>query len=158
VTYLGVDPGHSGAAVSLADDGLTVLAAWRWTPRVLETQDGRVLAYSAPHQIAAVIGPHAVAAVEAPYVGLSHRGSLSLAEWTGGFLSGLDVGEILRPTAAEWRAKVLHVGRVRRAPAKALALRAAALHARGLPWLDDHVAEAWCLARFAWGWARRGGA
>ena len=141
-TLVGVDPGRTGAAVWLGDDGRTVLRVQRWR----DLDDPPVLEVTAP----------ALVAVEAQYVGRGAHASLRLAEWTGGLVSRLPPGvEVLRPVAATWRAAVLRVGRVRRADAKRHALTAA-LYSLGEPLETVDACEAWCLARYAWGvWRAR---
>lgn len=144
MTYVGIDPGRTGAAVAVGDDGLTVVWARSW--RALDVP---------PDDLPIRSGD--VVAVEAQYVGLGAHSSLRLAEWTGGMLAGLprDVG-VMRPLATTWRAKVLRQGRLTREAAKEAALVLCHRHAIGMPaelaWLVD-VAEAWCMARYAWGWS-----
>lgn len=142
MTYAGIDPGQTGALVEIGADGHTVVRWVEWR-RERVPPDGVLADLSAE-----------VVAVEAPYVGPGARASLTLAEWTGRLLAQMPAGPtVVRPTAAQWRPKVLRAspGRVE---AKALALRAAA--SCGLVGVSDHVAEAWCLARYAWGWDQAG--
>lgn len=146
--YFGIDPGQTGAAVAVAGDGLTVVAvrAWRRHP--------------IPPGLADLVEPGDVVAVEAQYVGPGAHASLALAEWTGRLLEQLPAGcAILRPLATTWRARVLRRGRVSRSEAKGLAIAACRAHAIGLaPELASKpdVAEAWCMARYAWGAALAG--
>ena len=138
--YLGLDPGQSGALVEVASDGRTVVAWRQWRRE-----------RTPPRDLLSDLGAETVIAVEAPYVGRGARASLVLAEWTGAVLAQIpeDV-TVLRPTAQQWRAKVLRAN-PDRASAKRLALRAA--ETVGWVGVPDHVAEAWCLARYAWGWS-----
>lgn len=140
--FVGIDPGQNGAAVVVGADGRTVLEEQRWTkartpPAITVVQPGDVVALEAQH----VAGPHA---------------SIVLAEWSGRLLASLPDGAVvIRPLATSWRAKVFRSGRMRREPAKRLAIAAATKHAAGIGTPITHdVAEAWCLARYAWGWAQ----
>lgn len=139
---LGVDPGRTGAAVELADDGRTALRVWTW-------QDQDV-----PPRLDL---PVVLTAVEAQHVGRGRASSLALATWTGRLLEQVR-GELLRPHPATWRAAVLGVGRLRRADAKSAARRACEIYALGEGLPTDDACEAWCLARYAWGVSRRPGA
>jgi hypothetical protein len=141
IGYLGIDPGQTGAAVLVAEDGETVLGLQRWSdaktpPMVLPELilNARVVALEGQH----VAGPHA---------------SLVLAEWSGRLLATLPSGlPVLRPLATSWRAKVFRCGRLQREPAKRLAVRAASpfLLAFNPELRVTHdLAEAWALARYA---------
>lgn len=146
--FVGVDPGKSGAAVEITTDGATVIRVVRWAR-----------AETPPDTLAALLrdlGPGDVVAVEQCYVGPGARASLTLAEWTGRLLAEIPADvEVLRPLAAQWRAKVLRSARLGRTDAKAAADRAARL-GTGTDVLTGHSSEAWCLARYAWGWSMRG--
>lgn len=136
--FVGIDPGQTGACVVVGDDGLTVLDQQRWSrcrvpPLLTVVEAGDVVALEAQH----VGGP---------------RASLVLAEWAGRMLATLpEPIVLLRPLATTWRAKVLRNGRLQREPAKRLAIAAATPYLPG-PVTHD-AAEAWLLARYAWGWA-----
>lgn len=141
----GIDGGQTGSAVRIDFDGLTALEVVEWRRR----RDPPLLP----------IEPGDVVALEAAYVGESEHSALSLQLWRGkliGTLPGMGRGvHLLEPLATTWRAKVLRRPRLRREEAKKLALDMARLHARGLPeTYEDHTAEAWLIARYAWGWAR----
>jgi hypothetical protein len=147
--YAGVDPGKTaGACVVIGDDGARVLAVQYWegaeTPPVLSCLDG--------------VG---VAALELPYHGEDPHAALVLAHWCGWMHRDLHAAgiEVAQPLAVSWRAKVLRIGRVTRAVAKAKAIDAAQKHAIGMPpefRESPDVSEAWCLARWCWGWVRAG--
>lgn len=136
--FVGIDPGQNGACVVVGDDGRTVLDQQRWMkhriPPLIEIiEGGDVVAFEAQH----VGGP---------------RASLVLAEWSGRMLATLPPNiTILRPLATTWRAKIFRQGRLQREPAKRLAIAAALPYVPGT--VTHDVAEAWCLARYAWGWA-----
>jgi hypothetical protein len=143
--FCGVDPGQTGAAVWLADDGLTVLHVEYWVDALT------------PPRLPVL--PTEVVAVEDQYLGKNARSFATLVRWTERLVVGLPDGVLLvRPLATTWRAAVLRRARLGRTAAKRVALEAVRLHARGMPeefaGLPD-VAEAWCLARFAWGWAAK---
>lgn len=142
----GLDPGQTGACVVVGDDGLAVLAVQNWegekTPPALSCLEG--------------VG---LVALELPYAGEDFHAALVLAHWCGWAHRDLHAAgvEVVQALAVTWRAKVLRIGRVTREVAKAKAIDAAQKHAVGLaPELAalPDVAEAWCLARYAWGWAR----
>ncbi len=146
--FVGVDPGKAGALVEVAPNGATVVAVHRWS-RCAVPPDAVLL-----HLAGLRAGD--VLAVEQGYVGPGAHASLVLAEWTGRLLAGVPPGvEVLRPLATTWRAKVLRAARLGRADAKAAADRAAAI-GTGAGELSGHSSEAWCLARYAWGWSMRG--
>lgn len=136
--YAGIDPGQTGHCVVIGKDGCTVIAEQGWRrlriPPVLTIlEPGDVVALEAQH----VAGPHA---------------SLVLSEWCGRLLATLPSGlVILRPLATTWRAKVFRNGRLQRGPAKQMAIRAATPYFPEPPGHDR--AEAWAMARYAWGWA-----
>jgi len=132
--------------VAVGDDGLTVSAYLSW--RDLD------------HPPALAVLDEDIIAVEAQYVGPGAHASLRLAEWTGALLASLPPGcRILRPLATTWRARVLRRARMGRKEAKRAAIAACVAHSSGLPAgvsaLPD-VAEAWCMARYAWGAERAG--
>jgi len=151
---VGIDPGMTGAAV-VVDHECSVIDVQTWrrspTPPILE-----------------IVRPGDVVAVEQPYVQLSPASALKLSEWIGRLLATLPIDVImLRPLASTWRAKVLRAGRIKRDPAKKLAVHAAMPYLREFadkeecppPWLPTHtaqvshdLAEAFLIARFAWGW------
>lgn len=136
--YVGIDPGSTGACVVVADDGRTVLDQQRWW------------GHKVPPRLT-IIEPGDIVALEAQHVGRGNRSSLTLAEWAGSLIATLPEGiTLLRPLATTWRARVLRQGRLQREPAKRLAIAAATPHLPG-PVTHD-AAEAWCLARYAWGW------
>jgi hypothetical protein len=58
---------------------------------------------------------------------------------------------VVRPLASQWRAKVLRQN-PRRDAAKRLAIAAAGPHLPAEFVDDPDVSEAWCMARWAWGW------
>lgn len=140
--FWGIDGGQTGAAVRLADDGLTALEVHEWRRRKL------------PPRLP--IEPGDVVALEAAYVGENPDSALKLQLWRGILIGGLPEGvHLLQPLATAWRAKVLRRSRMRRELAKDTAMSVAREHARGLPAeYEDHTAEAWLIARYAWGWAR----
>lgn len=140
--FWGIDGGQTGAAVRLADDGVTALEHIPWKRR------------KDPPRLP--IEPGDVVALEAAYVGENEHAALALQLWRGILIGRLPEGvHLLQPLATSWRAKVLRRPRMRRELAKETAMEAAKLHARGLPdEYEDHTAEAWLIARFAWGWAR----
>lgn len=137
--YVGIDPGQRGAAVVIGDDGVTVIEHQVWArqktpPAITVVRPGDVVALEAQH----VRGPHA---------------SIVLAHWCGMLEATLPEGiTLLRPLATTWRARVFRAGRMRREPAKALAVQAATQYFAEVPGHD--LAEAWALGRYAWGWAR----
>jgi hypothetical protein len=143
--FAGCDPGQTGACVVVDEDGETVLAVQTWEdaelPPALTILDGVV-----------------VLALEEQYIGPGAHASLTLAAWSIRMLDSLPSSiQVLRPLATSWRAKVFRGPRLRRAAAKRKAIEAAS------PYLVDHVAkvtpdvaEAWAMARYAWGWATQG--
>lgn len=138
--FVGIDPGQTGHCVVIGDDGSTVLAEQGWRklripPVITILEPGDVVALEAQH----VAGPHAC---------------LVLAEWCGRLLATLPAGiTVLRPLATTWRAKVFRNGRLQREPAKRVAIAAATPYlSAGTPVTHDR-AEAWAMARYAWGWA-----
>jgi hypothetical protein len=150
----------------VADDGQTVLAVQQWSaaprpkPRRLETD--RLFAMRVaewersirPPRLTVLSGVRALA-LEAQHVDGPHA-SLVLAQWCGGLLAHLPPDLVVtRPLATSWRAKVLRCGRLRREPAKRLAIAAATpwLAAFGMTEISHDVAEAWCMARFCTFWA-----
>lgn len=136
--FWGVDPGISGAAILLDHDGLTAL----WHVRC-----------RGPVPPALPLVPGDVVAIEAQHARAGRPGSLALSEWCGRLLAALppDV-VVLRPHPATWR-RVIGASGLRRAQAKARAVRAAREHGRGLPErLSADHAEAWAIARWAWAW------
>lgn len=80
--------------------------------------------------------------------------SLELAGGLSAFRASLVAsGRVLlvQPQPSTWRGPLGLGGGLRRDDAKAAALALARRDGRGLPAeLTDHVAEAWCLARFVW--------
>jgi hypothetical protein len=138
----GIDGALTGAAVRLADDGVTALEwhEWRRSPVVrLPIEEGDIIA------------------LEQAYLGKSVRSFRSLVEWRERFKAGLPPVVLAEPNASHWRAKVLRVAGLARKPAKERAIAAATLHAKGLPAeVGPDLAEAWCLARWCWGWNRVG--
>lgn len=136
--FVGIDPGKTGALVVVGEDGVSVVDVQSWSrasvPPVLRVEAGDIVT------------------LEGLYVGKSRRGSMSLAEWTGMVRAQLTDCTVLRPSASEWRGKVLRVAGLPRARAKALAVSAAAKHAPMLATEDE--CEAWLMARYAWGWWR----
>jgi hypothetical protein len=140
VRYWGVDGANTGAAVLLAEDGVTALewTEWKKCPRVvLPVLEGDILA------------------LEAPYLGKSARSFRVLCEWRERFKATLPPGVVLaEPNASHWRAKVLRVAGLARVPAKERAIRAATLHSNLPQPIGADLAEAWCLARWVWGWDR----
>jgi hypothetical protein len=135
--FVGIDPGQTGACVVVDDDGCTVLDVQRWSkqrtpPLLTVVEEGDVVALEAQHVA-------------------RHQASLVLAEWSGRMIATLPWVVLLRPLATSWRAKVLRGGRLQRHPAKQLAIAAASPYVPGT--VTHDVAEAWCLARYAWGWA-----
>lgn len=141
----GIDGGQTGSAVRIAEDGLTALDCIEWKRR----RDPPMLP----------IEPGDVVALEAAYVGENERSALTLQLWRGKLIGTMpECGRgvhLLEPLATTWRAKVLKRARMRRDQAKETAMSVAKQHALGLPEeYEDHTAEAWLIARFAWGWAR----
>ncbi len=139
--FAGVDPGATGALVVLADDGLTVLDLLEWRRA------------SVPPALPLVPGD--VLALEAAYLGRSARAALTLQLWRGRLLAAVPEGvEVTQPLAVHWRAKVLRRSNLRRAEAKAAAVRVAS------PYLPEGASvdacEAFCIARWCWGWVRAG--
>lgn len=143
--YLGIDPGQSGAACVVGDDGMTVIAATAWKRS------------KSPPVLSDLIRDASAIAVEGVHVGKGRRSSLTLAEWRGKLLTQIPAGvTVYHPQPSEWRGKVLRRSNLRRDDAKRAALLAVR-NAIGMPpeWADvDHMAEAWCLARYAWGMSR----
>ncbi len=139
--FIGIDGGRAGAYVEVGPDGLTALDLIEWrgaaTPPVLPVRAGDVVA------------------LEAAYVGKNPQSAMKLQLWRGQLMATFPAGvQLLEPLATAWRAKVLRRAGMRREVAKAVAIEAAKRNAIGLPDdFPDHVAEAWCLARYAWGWA-----
>ena len=161
---MGVDPGLvDGAAVLLDMSGkqpFKVVNAWTWRRLVrgyqLTSLDGVVMLPSL-HAVGAEIRRLAPdgyrLTVEGLYVDDTTRGPsmLALAEATGEVMGPLRdgaVGELQRPVAARWRAKVLRLGRVSAAAAAARAMQCAPVLVDGLGTLasNEHVCEAACIA------------
>lgn len=139
--FVGIDPGRDGACCVVGADGLTVLELLEWR-RAAEPPPMPVL-------------PGDVVALEAAFVGKNPQSALTLQLWRGRVLAALPAGIVLlEPLATTWRGKVLRRPRMGREQAKEAAMQAAGRYAIGLPAsYPDHVAEAWCMARFSWGWA-----
>jgi hypothetical protein len=143
--FAGIDPGRTGALVVVGDDGLTVLHAELWR--------------DAPEPPILPVLPTDVVAVEEQYLGKNAKSFATLVRWTERLVVRLPEGcTIVRPLATTWRAAVFRRSRMSRAAAKRMALEAARLHAVDLPpelAASPDVSEAWAIARYAWGWARR---
>jgi hypothetical protein len=141
---VGIDPGQTGAMVAVGPDGVTVVALQTWsrcrTPPALD------------------LLPTDVVAVEAQYIGHGAHASIVLVEWTGRLLAAVPAAcRVTRPLAGAWRAKVFRRTAMRRDAAKRMAVETANRHAVGLGADPSHdLAEAWCLARYCWGWAMAG--
>jgi hypothetical protein len=137
----GIDGGRDGAALRIAEDGLTCLELVTWAraadPPALPIRAGDVVA------------------LEAAYVGKNPQSAMKLQLWRGKLIASFPAGIVLEePLATSWRAKVFRGVRMRREVAKAAALELAHKHAIGLPdEYPDHVAEAWCMARWTLYWA-----
>lgn len=136
--YVGIDPGQQGALVVVGDDGLTVVDRLGWA--------GCVVAPALP------VLPGDVVALELPHAQFVRAG-LVLAEWCGGALVQLRECRVVRPSPAAWRGKVLRRPQLLRAAAKRAAREAATPYLG--PATDDEC-EAWCMARYAFGWATFG--
>lgn len=142
--YVGIDPGQTGAAVIVGDDGLSILDIIRWRGA------------HRPPEILAVTAADLIA-VEDQYGGAYPRSALELREWTVRLLVSLPDGAVvLRPLASQWRPKVFRGSAPRgRKACKSVAREAArASFERAGQTMTDDSAEAWCLARYAWGYAR----
>lgn len=138
--YAGIDPGRTGALVVIGDDGMTVA-------RIVEWHDSS----EPPYLLDALAGVLRIA-VEGLHVGKGRRSSITLAEWTGRLLAELPPGvPVERPQPSKWRGAVLRRANLRTDDAKAAAIRAARPHLGLGHDPSSHVAEAWCLARYAWG-------
>lgn len=136
--YVGIDPGQNGAAVVVGPDGCTVLDLQTW--RKAKT----------PPSIIVLEGVDLIA-VEGQHVADYHA-ALVLSEWCGRLLASLPIGiPVLRPLATSWRAKVFPGARLRREPAKRLAIAAATPYLAAFGFLrpTHDLAEAWCIARWA---------
>jgi hypothetical protein len=182
--FVGVDPGQTGNCVVIGDDGTTVLDECGWTGaemRKLANDSWRVRwsrfsgqTRESHHQDFAVkVGaerflldhhraPPAltllragdVVVLEAQHVSGPHA-SLVLAEWCGRLIATLPEGiTLLRPLATSWRAKVFRNGRLSREAAKRVAIAAATPYLPAVHPVTHDRAEAWAMARYAWGWAR----
>lgn len=180
---LGIDPGKTGGAVLLDQDGRSMLAAWSWCPSGEGETAGYSLSSAVDDQYSVGDWRSALVRVgdqiasdvrrtlgEAPDVVLCCEGlfvdprwpatAIALAEATGALLDpllALASGEVLRPLASTWRPAVLRIpASTPAAQAEAAALRAIrAGLVRGLSELENgHVAEAACLALYAWSQAR----
>lgn len=144
MSYIGIDPGQTGAAVLVGADGLEVLDIECW-------RGSRI-----PPRIR-MVEPSSIVSLEAQYG--SRPTTLVLAEWCGRLLATLPEGcTVHRPLATTWRGRVLRRSRLRRDVAKELAIRAARPHLEAAGWthITDDVAEAWCMARYSWGADRAG--
>jgi hypothetical protein len=182
--FVGIDPGQTGNCVVIGDDGLTVLDEQGWTGaemRQLASGSWRVRwsrlhssGSTSCHQDFVGKGTAAqflvehhrtppaitilqrgdVVVLEAQHVGGPHA-SLVLSEWCGRLIATLPEGiTLLRPLATSWRAKVFRNGRLCREAAKRVAVATATPYLNAdLPITHDR-AEAWAMARYAWGWAR----
>lgn len=157
--YVGVDPGLTGAAVCIADDGRTVLHVTKWSTKRARAVPGRAPPLPTLPGLPWLL-PTDVVALEAQYVGRSKRGSVALAIWTEHLMRSLPADIVLvRPLATTWRAKVLGKSRLERDVAKRLAIAAAAAPLARFGLDQDakgDVSEAFCLARFCWGWDKAG--
>ncbi|MEO0603266.1 MAG: hypothetical protein AAF211_17640 [Myxococcota bacterium] len=144
--FVGIDPGLTGALVAIDGDGATAVDVRTWKN-----------APAPPAGIAHLVARGDVVAIERPYVGKSPHAALALAEWIG-WLRCLMPRRItlIRPFASEWRAKVLRRARIRRALAKRMAVALCLRHSglRHEVASRHDVAEAWLMARYAWGWRR----
>lgn len=142
--FIGIDPGQAGALVAIGDDGKTAIDVRWWRDQAVP-----------PKGLALGIGLVDVVTIERPYLGKNPHAALELAEWIGRSLTLLPRAvNLYRPTAMQWRAKVFRRGRMTRAQAKRLAVKACQLHSGLADELASRhdVAEAWGMARF--GWAR----
>lgn len=143
--YGGLDPGRTGALVVVGDDGATVLEAQQWRDQDVPP-------------LFTVLGGVACVALELPYHGEDPHAALVLAHWCGWAHRELVVAgvRVVQPLAVSWRARVLKGPRLRRKPAKAMAIAAAApyLAAVGIVDTVGDPSEAWCLARYACFWAK----
>ena len=144
--FVGIDPGRTGALVVVGDDGQTALDVLTWAGQDMP-----------PAGIVQRLVPGDVVALEDQYIGAGAHASKTLHEWTVRLLVQLpDDVTVMRPLASSWRAKVFRRARLRRAAAKRLAIAACREHsglADELAAMPD-VAEAWAMARYAWGWAQ----
>ena len=163
--WVGVDPGVSGGAVCLEDDGRSVVWAVGW--RKLRRRSGAVWAVSwtiAPAHLFLSLGEVAAAvcgladgagdyrlAVE----GLFGRGPslVTLAEASGRILGALEggaSGETWRPRSRDWRKRVLGISEAKLGAAgserAAVALAPAMFEGLGELVTDGHVVEAACIA------------
>ena len=149
--FVGIDPGQSGAIVVVGDDGMQVTEHLWWKN-----------AWIPPIAAAQIVQRGDVVSIERPYVGRDPKAAITLCEWIGWLRSLLPSERtitLIRPFASEWRAKVLRRARLGRALAKQLAVAACIRHS-GLPHAEatrHDIAEAWLMARYAWGWQRAHG-
>lgn len=161
--FAGVDPGRVGASV-VVDQNCAVVLVLVWgrglfslaTPlgSPLLSRPYRELS-SNPEYPPMFFKGASVVAIEQPYLGKNVRSALSLATGVGHALAQVDAAtEVVRPTAAEWRAKVFGGRRMGRAAAKETAcLHYCRVRPEWVPWeLTADEAEAWAIARYAWGY------
>ena len=140
---------------------LRCVRLWSWAPRGrgyrVADLDGAADVASL-HDVGVLVAsglPRCILVVEGLYVGPGRASSLALAEYAaqvyGPLLEHAD-GDVLRPLAGRWRARVLRLPRCSAAAAERYAVAAAPLLVSGLGRLGavGHVAEAACLAYYGW--------
>jgi hypothetical protein len=152
--YVGIDPGYVGAAVCLSDDGRTVLHVARWSTKAPKVIPGRIPAEPTLPRFEWLL-PTDLVALEQQFVGKSARGSVSLSIWSEKLMRTLPPEiAFCRPLATTWRGKVFGRSRLSREVAKRFAIAAAArdLARFGITDTKGDTSEAWCMARYAWGW------
>jgi hypothetical protein len=142
-----VDGGRTGAAVAIADDGLTALwwASWRDSnPPELPVAPGAVVALEGTYYDPAK--PSAHGALEGWY-----------GELRGRLLATVPGVVFVRPAASQWRVAISAPANMKRAELKRWALSVAKARALGLPArFGADLAEAWGQARWCWAWDAAG--
>lgn len=160
---LGVDPGHSGAAVLLGSSARGPVRAWTWAR--LSRADGPIYRlrsgeaeqeiptlYGVGVRIAAEAGAWDALAVEGLFAGRNGSAAIELAEATGRLLAALEPGaaRIYRPTWSQWAPAILAPG-VRASSASVTAAQPIWLAAHGIDSRALDPAHAWdaaCIALY----------